>query len=341
MMVISSDVQPDLSRLATYRAARDLGTRWFLDRLHSDGSMGTAQPFEMSRAPWTFSVVGETHAAASTCEYFRRESLRPDRWMSTFEQAYAYRRSQVVIGAQLAGRYDIARALLDDLIAWRDPKSGAFPNSQLPDGSPSDNMDIPFTCGVGFAFLVTGQLEHARAIAAYLRHIYDAQDELPDRFFYALSRTTNMPIRSYPESERRWYIVENQDPRDQRWTVGGIAAGFLCRLYLAEPREEYIELARKYQAFSMSATDRQFDHAAACKSSWGSSLLYQVTGESEYLDWTTRMGDWYLTTQHADGHWSFDRTTEGRLIDLTLEFVMHLDTIIGCLSARASSMSSD
>jgi hypothetical protein len=28
-------------------------------------------------------------------------------------------------------------------------------------------------------------------------------------------------------------VVENQQNRMQRWTIGGIAAAFLCRLYLA------------------------------------------------------------------------------------------------------------
>ena len=69
--------------------------------------------------------------------------------------------------------------------------------------------------------------------------------------------------------QRTAYLVENQVDRPQRWTIGGIAAGFLCRLYLVEPREEYLALARRYQAFSMSATEHQFKYAQVCKSSWG------------------------------------------------------------------------
>jgi hypothetical protein len=46
------------------------------------------------------------------------------------------------------------------------------------------------------------------------------------------------------------------------------------------------------------------------------------------------MGDWYVRTQEADGYWIFDRRTGGELIELTLEFVMHLDTLIGGLASR-------
>lgn len=84
----------------------------------------------------------------------------------------------------------------------------------------------------------------------------------------------------------------------------------------------------------MAATPRQFEFPQVCKSSWGSSLLYQITGEEQYLDWTIRMGDWYVAGQREDGRWTFDRKRSGELIELTLEFVMHLDTLISGLASR-------
>jgi len=143
------------------------------------------------------------------------------------------------------------------------------------------------------------------------------------------------PITTFDPERAFWYVVENKVARTQRWTIGGIAAGFLCRLYLAEPLPEYLALARQYQAFSMRATERQFDYPQVCKSSWGSSLLYQVTGEEDYLHWTLRMGDWYVQTQKTDGHWQFNNhSTLGQLIELNLEFAIHIDTLIGGLSSR-------
>ena len=142
-------------------------------------------------------------------------------------------------------------------------------------------------------------------------------------------------ITEFTEDEAFWYVVDNRVDRPQRWTVGGIAAGFLCRLHMADPRAEYLALARKYQAFSMAATDAQFTYAQACKSSWGSALLYQLTGERPYLDWSCRMAEWYIQTQRNDGCWHWPGyETLGSRIELTLEFVMHVDTLIGGLAAR-------
>jgi hypothetical protein len=88
----------------------------------------------------------------------------------------------------------------------------------------------------------------------------------------------------------------------------------------------------------MAATSAQFKYATVCKSGWGSSLLYQITGEQRYGDWTRRMGDWFVSRQRSDGTWGLDETsTGGTLVWVTLEFVMHLDTIISALASRVPS----
>ena len=86
----------------------------------------------------------------------------------------------------------------------------------------------------------------------------------------------------------------------------------------------------------MTSTERQFDYVTVCKSGWGSSLLYLITGEPRYAAWTYRMGDWFVARQHADGYWPTDMpgVDQGRLIHNALEFVMHIDTIIAGLSSR-------
>lgn len=329
--------------LAAYTEVRDKGTRWLLQFMNPDGSLGNpAEGFYFYRAPWTFTQVGATDAATAICGWIRRHMLTPEGDFTgpyrVSRDAYGYRNATLIVGAHKAGQYDLSLGALPWLLRWQDPQSGGIPDDLLEGNTPSDNMDIPYTCGAGFAFLATGQLERARSIFAFLQRIYDVQPALPDTFYYAWSRSRQTIITEFPPEERFWYIVENQLPSRQRWTIGGIAAGFLCRLYLADPQPEYLALARQYQDFSMRATDGQFDFPQVCKSSWGSSLLYQITGEQRYAAWTYRMGDWYAATQQADGRWQFDPdATLGSVIELTLEFVMHVDTLIGALAARPSN----
>lgn len=327
-------------KLRAYRAARQKGLEWLLSHVNDDGSIGNpSEGFHFYRAPWTFAVTGETDAATAMCGWIRRNMLQPDGTIGgpfrVYDDAYAYRDATLVIGAHMALQYDLSYGLLPKLLAWQDPTSGGFACDRTPDGGMSDHMDIPYTCGGGFACLQTGQLDRARAVHGYLKRLYDAQTQLPGRFFYTWSRRDQAVITTFPKEDERTFVVENQDPKRQRWTIGGIAAGFLCRLHLADPRPEYIELARKYQAFSMSATPGQFNWSHVCKSSWGSSLLYQITGEDEYLQWTYRMGDWYVENQEPSGRWHWvNYSTLGSHIELALEFVMHLDTLIGAVASR-------
>jgi hypothetical protein len=47
------------------------------------------------------------------------------------------------------------------------------------------------------------------------------------------------------------------------------------------------------------------------------------------------MGDWYISRQEPAGHWHpLVEETLGDVIEITLEFVMHLDTLIGALASR-------
>ena len=328
-------------RLEIYRQVRNQATYWLLDQINSDGSIGNiSEGYFYYRAPWTFSLVGETETASNLCGWIRNRLLQSDGTIGgpcrINNDAWAYRDSALIVGAQMSGQYDLSYGLMPALLQWQDPLSGAFANNRLEDGSMSDDQSIPYSAGAGFACLATGNLRAARAVYQFLEKIYRAQKELPDRFYYDWSRSRQELNTDYPTKDAFWFVVDNPVSCLQRWTVGGIAAGFLCRLYLADPDPGYLNLAHKYQYFSMSATKEQFKYDPVCKSGWGSSLLYLITGDNRYEEWTYRMGDWFANRQHAEGYWlpNQSKPTLGKLIHNTLEFVMHVDTIISGLSSR-------
>ncbi|MHB9091161.1 MAG: hypothetical protein ACYC7H_07060, partial [Chloroflexota bacterium] len=153
-------------RTHLYRAARDRGVRWLLGHLNPDGALGDpAEGFFFYRAPWAFACAGETEAAAAVCGWIRRNMLTPRGTLEgpfcTDGLAYAYKNATLAVGAHIAQAYDLSHGLMADLLSWQDSVSGAFPDHLFPDGTKSDNMDVPFTCGVGFACLATGHLAAA------------------------------------------------------------------------------------------------------------------------------------------------------------------------------------
>ena len=312
---------------------------WVRDHARPDGAIGDpADGFKTHRAPWALTLMGQTDTAQAYCGWARRQLLRAGRLdgpARLLDDGWAYRDSTLVIGAHMLEQYDLSHGVMDHLSSWQDPVSGGFANDRLPDGTGSDEMDIPYACGPGFAALITGRLDVARKVAGFLATVYDAQQELPDRLHLFFSRRDQRPILpSDPQFEQR-FVVENSVDRNQRWTVGGIAAGFLGRLYLVDRDPSMLDLARQYQAFSMSATDAQFKYPAVCKTSWGAALLYQITGEDQYLDWLARMAGWYLDTQDAGGYWHpVVENCLGDVLEITLEFIMHIKILTAALVSR-------
>lgn len=330
---------PDRPSIPDLQDACRSATTWLLRHLGPDGALGDpGDGFKYHRAPWAFALMGETAAGHAVCDFVRRRLVRdgvlngPDRLL---DDGWAYRDSSFVIGAHMLEQYDLSTALMPGMLAWQDEVSGGFANDRLADGSRSDEMDVPYACGPGFACLATGRLGPAREVARFLATVEAAQPDLPDRFHLFWSRSRQRLIMPTDPDFQQRFVVENHVDRMQRWTVGGIAAGFLGRLHLADPRPEYLELARRYQAFSMRATDAQFGYPSVCKSSWGASLLYQVTGEDEYLSWLGRMAQWYLGQQTDEGFWHpWVEKCLGDVIEITLEFVVHMKTIIGAVASR-------
>jgi hypothetical protein len=127
---------------------------------------------------------------------------------------------------------------------------------------------------------------------------------------------------------------------------GGISAAFLAKLYLATGDRKWLGLAEEFQEFSMSSGAEMFHSWQSCKSGWGAGMLYLATGERKYLEWTLRMGDWFVARQHPGGEWRADfvadppgcpYTDEQRNPSWTVhgvaEHTMHMANIVACLSS--------
>ena len=204
------EAEDDAERMRRFLAARRRGTDWLLARMRPEGALGDpAAGFEYYRAPWTFGLVGEVEAAHAVCGFVRRNLLtsdgRLDGPLRIVQTDWAYRDATFILGAHQIGEYDLSFGLTEELLRWQDPMSGAFANDRLPDRSKSDDMDVPYACGPGFAALAVGRLDAARRVAGFLRMIWDAQaldaaDGLPSRFYSFWSRSRQRTI--VPSSTR-------------------------------------------------------------------------------------------------------------------------------------------
>ena len=340
----------DAERLDAYLAARRRGIDWLLGLLNADGRLGDPEEgYKYYRALWTFARHGRGRGGPRRCGWIRAQPLagrpaaaarRSTARSASWIDGWGYRDSALIIGAQMLHQYDLGIGLLPALLADLDPISGSVANDHLDDGSLSDDGDIPYTCGVGFAALACGDIASARRIAGFLRRIYDAQTELPESFYCFWSRSRQAPIwRDDPDFQLRMVVDNDGRPvaaLDDRRHLGRLPVPPLPRrsaTRVPRPRPPIPGLLDGRDGRPVQVPGGLQVVAGA------RSLLYQVTGERAVprldaaarrlvrRDARSRTGYWHPLVEH----------TQADVIEVTLEFVMHLDTLIGALSSRPST----
>ena len=330
-----------------YELARHRSVEWLMSLANPDGSFGPVDlPISYYRLPWALAVAGETAAAGSLLDWIRHNQFTSDGQMvgvsplGVHDVHFAsYPLALLILGAHLRQRYDITRHGLRFLRTRQNPASGGFYDAPGPPG-PDAVEDIVSTAQAGMTCLLVGELDAARKAAGWFARLWALQSALPRCLYSCYSETAQL-ITDFPSDEAFYYVTDAQGLL-QAYYNPGIAAAFLARAYLATGEQDYLDLARAYQEFSMNATERQFESKQVCKSGWGSAVLYEATGEAAYREWTLRLGDWFVETQLADGHWENTKhltpnPTVADNIRITAEFVVHLDTIVHALSGSGQA----
>jgi hypothetical protein len=331
------------TRIRSYQASRDKGIEFLLANLNPDGSIGPIdQGIFYNRVPWSLALGGQTGAALRLTHWIRRHMLTPEGEFAgekspnagANETANTYAETCLAYGAHLLRQYDVAQRAMRFALRYQDPVTGGVYQNRARTG-PNDVQIVYLTCQLGMSALITGFRAEAEAAGHFLKRLWLAQPELPDRLYTIWTRAGGLATDVPAGADRRHYVNESQDVRQMHYN-GGMAAALLTRLHLATGDAEWLDLARQYQAFSMNSTPQQFETKQVCKSAWGGGLLYATTQEQLYRDWTIKMGDWFVAEQYPDGHWENSKYMDPnpplhRNIAITAEFVVHMDTISSTL----------
>jgi len=327
-----------MDKIDTYLEARERGLQWLLRQINADGSVGSVEEgISYYRVPWSLAVCGHTREAAALLGWIRRNMFTAQGDFAgrfpRHKPYHVYPNAALVYGAHILRQFDISyrgiRFLIEKL---QDPENGGF-FKDLEHTDREGEEEAYTTSQAGLACLITGHLAEAEKVGAFLEMLWRAQPDPQNRLYHVFSPGRGLITDLEGKDAVGAYVLEKQ--AEQQWYfVPGIAAAVLARLYMATGKEEYLKLAQNYQAFAMECTEKQFEVPQVGKTGWGAALLYQVTKESQYRDWTIRVGDYFVHSQREDGHWeNIEPYTELRYnLEATSEFVVHLDTIIGVLS---------
>ncbi len=292
-----------------FRAARDRGGAYLLDRLGPDGSFPASAPgvAEYYKAVTAFQVMGRDDAAHRLCAWIRCHGMDADgnfgpRSDDVPEHVHAYQNAWVVCGAHRLGQFDLATRGMQCLARTWDAESGGFYASLTRRGD-EVNQELMGSCMCGLAALVTGRTDMALGVGRWLAALMDAQPAFPHALYTVWRRDGG--LCTGPEAERDpRYVILSDVERDQDFFNPGIAGGFLCRLFQATADESWLHLARRFMGFAEVASDFLFRIVRAGKVGWAASLLYTLTGETKYRQMSVRIGNNLLDLQSGAGFWS-------------------------------------
>jgi len=334
-----------MNKIYLYEKAKEKGVKWLLAQNNGDGSYGPVEKgMHYFRVPWALAVSGHTAEAVANIEWIKKNMWTED---SDFNGKYPrphgkhdgafyiYPNAALIYGAHMLRQFDISIPGMEFLIKnYHDNENGGFYNN-IDEAGPSGEKEMCNNSQGGLSALMTGNIEIAKKVALFLKNVYDAQPELPDRLYiyYSTEKGLITDFSNKESGAKKTYVIEAQEP-GQMYFAPGIATAFLVRLYMVTKNKEYLELAEKYLEFSMGCTERQFEVPQVRKTGWGSALLYQVTKKEIYKEWAIRVGDYMVVSQFDGGYW--EQKEPHKQLEWTLrataESIVHLDTIIGALS---------
>ena len=330
-------------KIISYKNSCDKATSWLLNFINSDGSIGPVnERLYYYRVPWCLALMGEHTVAQNKLNWITDYMFTSDGEFEgisprgIFDTRYgSYPLSCLLIGANLLQNYEIVYPGTTKLLNWQNNVTGGFFNKLDVTSQDAEEELFP-TCQAGITLLNLGKINYAIQVGNWLNNLWDIQPDIEHQLYHVSNSKIGL-ITNFSQDDQPLYSTKKDEPWQHHFN-GGIAAAFLVHLYSATGNKSWIKLARSFQKFSMTTDICQFQSMQACKSSWGSSLLFMSTKEKKYFDWCIRFGDWYLENQHNDGHWENTKhwnpkPTLGDNIEITAEFIIHLSNIMKYISA--------
>ncbi len=326
--------------MSRFGEARDRGGRYLLGQVREDGGFGDAAlgVTEYYKVPAAFLVCGLSHAASRLLRWIRYNGVlangdfgpRPADQLDSYY--YTYHNAWVIKAAHRMGAFDLAHRGMDFLLGFRDLVGGGFYSHPTARDDVTE-QDLWVVCGCGWCAIYTGRLDVARGVGAWMRRLMDEQPDYPRELWTVYSRERGL-IMEVRDGDDFRYVLTRDESRDQSFYHPGIAAGFLCRLYMATGEAEWLELARSYMSFCDYVGDYHYRLLRAGKVGWAGAMLYTLTGDAKYRDMAVRVGNNLVEAQMENGAWAWpEMGLTGPHNDITAEMVVWLDEIHQAIGA--------
>ena len=306
-MVVESSV---INRL---REARDRGVEYVVRHQRADGAIGNPETDGLGpyyKALWAFATAGRIDEGNRLATWVAREVLTEDGDFAgplrgkLFDYSYVYPNAWMIVGAHKLGRFDISRRGMEFLMLLHH-ETGGFRIQRDNEDAPQDLLN---SSQAGNACLFTGHLQEAKSVGKFLRTVWEAQPNPEKELFFVYKAGQGLRT-DFPAERQRMHSIRSDTTRQMYFNMG-IAAAFLARLAMATGDASWAELGRNYLQIGFNTQDEMYETEQV-----GKALIAQQTDS----------GGWDNTGGFVN---------DAIRIEVTCEFIVLLDEMIGGLAAR-------
>lgn len=283
------------------------------------------------KSPFSLIVNGQTQAAVKCVSYVMKRFMTPDgdfmnspevRSGGTYTTNYCqlYPNGWLLRAAMALRWFDLGRKVFDFILTCRDSKTGGF-RSVVGDKSPI--VDSNSTAISVLGCMLSGRPELAVSGGDFLLKMIDTQPD-PSKFYVRWLPAEGF-MTKYEEKDSKFYVIDASKPAQNYWQAG-LPMCILSQLYQFTREERFLKGAVKYYDFLTSCHLDVTCTAPASKVSWGSSLLYRLTGDKRYLTTAQKVLQFLLDIQQKEGYMllqqysSFEEQPIKITYDCTAEF---------------------
>ncbi len=237
-----------------------------------------------------------------------------------------YANAWIVQGAHRMGRWDLSLQGTKFILEHQTPIGGFY----VLDGETRYHEPVNTSWG-GLAALTTGETAAACRAGDMLVALVEKQPD-PQRFYFRMDMQGDL-ITDVPEGQELTHYVDSTRVK-QIYFNPGIALMFLCHLYRAMGKNEYLSAAKQLLSFAEGCAEDVYRFPPSGKLGMGCALLHDLTGSPDARRAALQVGQYLVETQTSDGSWLLpdeepysslkDKDSFDIVLDVTAEFTTFL-----------------
>jgi hypothetical protein len=250
-----------------------------------------------------------------------------------------YMPSWVAWAAHEAEYFDLSRRLLEGIATYQDRRSGGFFAGRDQRDKLAGPIDFDSTTMSIIAMARAGRVEAAQRGADFLLNLWATQPARDDRFQTAWAEPDGLQgVEAGEMTVLRW-----SQPKQGYYKVG-LFTQALMNAYGATGRQAYRDAALTVYDHTVAQAADLWTNTISHKMCWAAVTLYHTTGNDDYLDHACRFADQIISTQVADGCYTYPELWPAypppqwaMIPNLGCQFALWIVRVLRALEARGEA----